>query len=154
MSGSTTTTGTGHAATSISVTPTARLARVVVFMMAEGVQVSNTSPLNIGAINYGIGVDLAGGSYGPRRLYKAYQALNLSATSFFNTDAAAGSRPTYLGYHSGGTQTLGCDLQTSYGDATHNAGTVTLTGGFFHIGTGKTNFVVSRVIVLRILEIK
>jgi hypothetical protein len=149
VAGSTTTTGTAIAATSISIPPQRRLVRVLVLMVAGGIDVSTSSPLNTPPVYFNCQVDLAGGSYGPRRLFKQYQVLRQATSAVYAADQVAGVRIINYAHHSGGSRELGCDLQVSYGDAGHNAGTVTLTGGFFKNPNNGGGVVISRTIILR-----
>lgn len=152
VASSTTNTGTSHANCSISIPPQKRLVRVVVIMMAGGIDVSTLSPLNTPPIYYLCKVDLAGGTYGPRQLFHERQMLRQSCSAIFDSTAAAGSRIINYAHHSGGSKELGCDLQMSYGDETKNAGTVTLSGGFFKTPNNGGAVVITRTIILRTLH--
>lgn len=152
VAGSTTATGVTHGAASISIPPQKRLARVIVQVVAGGIDVNTASPLNTPPIYYICTVMLAGGSYGTKRLFEAYQVLRQSTAAVYIPEAAVGARVANYAYHSGGEKELGCDLQMSYGDPTHNAGTVTLTGGFFKIPANGGGVSITRTIVMRTLH--
>ena len=152
VSGSTTNTGTAIAATSISIPPQKRLARVLVLMMAGGIDVSTSSPLNTPPIYFNCTVMLAGGHYGTKQLFHERQILRQSCSAVFDVNAVVNQRIINYAHHSGGSKELGCDLQMSYGDITHNAGTVTLTGGFFKVPNNGGAVIITRTIILRTLH--
>jgi hypothetical protein len=152
VAGSTTTTGTSIGSTSISIPPGARLARVVLRIIAGGIDVSTSSPLNTPPIYFECAMTLAGGSYGSRQLFRSYQVLRQATSCVYAADQVAGVRIINYAHHSGGDKELGCDLQMSYGDATHLAGTVTLTGGFYKNPNNGGGVVITRTIVMRTLH--
>lgn len=151
VAGSTTTTGTAIPQTSLSIPPQKRLARVIVNHVCQGVQINTSSALNIGQVYFNPTLYLEGGSYGTRVLHKSMRILHLTTTAIFDSTQAVGSRQIFHGYHGGGDREVGIDTQVSYGDIAHNAGTLRLTGGYFVLGTSKTNFVVTRTIEIRAL---
>jgi hypothetical protein len=121
-------------------------------MVAGAIDVSTSSPLNTPPIYFNCTVMLAGGSYGTKQLFQAYQVLRQSCSAVYAADQGVGARIANYAHHSGGEDELGCDLQMSWGDVAHNAGTVTLTGGFFKLPNNGGGVVVSRVILLRTLH--
>lgn len=147
-------TGGAFTPQSITIPVGARLVRVIVWGQAAGVQVSTAGPLQVCPTYLNYVLTLEGGNYGTRTLYEGRRLLNFSAATMYDPSQAAGSRAINYMYHGGATAELGCDLQMSYGDATHIAGTVTFNGGFYTMVTGATNFNIYRTLVMKTLHYK